>query len=112
MSSESSKIETLEPSEVSQLLEENRVLLIDVREPDEFAAERIRGALLHPLSTFNAQVIPADGIPRVIFHCAGGRRSLAAAEKHLGAGHLRAAHMAGGIAAWKAAGLPVIVSGT
>ena len=43
-----------EPEEVRDLLAEGKILLIDVREPMEYAAERIPGALLYPLSTFDA----------------------------------------------------------
>ena len=103
-----SPIETLEASEVSQLLHAGKILLIDVREPSEYASERIAGALLYPLSTFNASLLPDDGPRRVVFHCGSGKRSLAAAERRLAAGQSHAAHMGGGIAAWKAAGLPVI----
>ena len=103
-----SPIETLEASEVSQLLHAGKILLIDVREPSEYASERIAGALLYPLSTFDASLLPDDGPRRVVFHCGSGKRSLTAAERRLGAGQKHAAHMGGGIAAWKAAGLPVI----
>jgi rhodanese-related sulfurtransferase len=83
-------------------------VLVDVREPVEFAAERIAGALLYPLSTFDAAMLPDDGTRRIVFHCGSGKRSLAAAEKRLAAGQKHVAHMGGGLAAWKAAGLPVI----
>ncbi len=111
MSPQSHPIETLAPVEVARLLNTGKLLLIDVREPTEFAAERIHGALLHPLSTFDAAVLPTDGSRRVVFHCGSGKRSLTAAEKRLAAGQSHAAHMGGGIAAWKAAGLPVIAQG-
>lgn len=104
-------IETLEPAEVSRLLDAGKLLLIDVREPTEYASERIRGALLYPLSTFDAALLPADDGRRIVFHCGSGKRSLTAAEKRLAAGAPRAAHMAGGIGAWKSAGLPVISLG-
>ena len=103
-----SPIETLEASEVSQLLQAGKILLIDVREPSEYASERIAGALLYPLSTFDASMLPDDGPRRVVFHCGSGKRSLTAADRRLGAGQKHVAHMGGGIAAWKAAGLPVI----
>jgi rhodanese-related sulfurtransferase len=112
MSHHAPKVETLDPTEVSQLLEAGKVLLIDVREPAEYASERIHGALLYPLSTFDAKVLPADGTRRVVFHCAGGKRSLDAAQRRLASGSLHAAHMGGGIAAWKTAGLPVIAPGS
>jgi rhodanese-related sulfurtransferase len=43
-----------------------------------------------------------------VFHCGGGKRSLTAAERRLGAVQKYAAHMGGGIAAWKATDLTVI----
>jgi rhodanese-related sulfurtransferase len=111
MSQHSNQIETLTPAEVARLLKAGKLLLIDVREPAEYAPERIHGALLYPLSTFDASALPDDGTRRVVFHCGSGKRSLSAAEKRLAAGQSHAAHMQGGIAAWKAAGLPVIAQG-
>jgi rhodanese-related sulfurtransferase len=105
-------IETLDASEVARLLHAGKLLLIDVREPAEFESERIAGALLYPLSTFDASALPDDGSRRVVFHCGSGKRSLTAAEHRLAAGQPHAAHMGGGIAAWKAAGLPIISLGT
>ena len=107
-----SPIETLDATEVATLLSAGKLLLIDVREPSEYAAERIAGALLYPLSTFDASTLPDDGSRRVVFHCGSGKRSLTAAEHRLAAGQLHAAHMGGGIAVWKAAGLPIISPGT
>jgi rhodanese-related sulfurtransferase len=111
MNHHEAKVETLDVTEVARLLEAGKLLLVDVREPAEFAAERIQGALLYPLSTFDAKLLPPDGARRVVFHCAGGKRSLAAAEQRLAAGNAHAAHMGGGIAAWKTAGLPVLAPG-
>lgn len=96
-----------EPEEVEALLEQGRVLLVDVREPMEFAAERISGALLYPLSTFDAVHLPPEGARVVVFHCAAGGRSLTAARMRK-AGGQEAAHMAGGISEWKARGLPTV----
>lgn len=101
-------IETLEPAQLAALLKGGKVILIDVREPAEYAAERIPGALLYPLTTFDAAMLPNDESRRVVFHCGSGKRSQVAAEKRLKAGCTSAAHLAGGIAAWKTAGLPVI----
>jgi rhodanese-related sulfurtransferase len=100
-----------EPEEVQALLEQGRVLLVDVREPMEYAAERIAGALLYPLSSFEAAHLPADGERAVVFHCAAGGRSLTAARMRKAAGQ-GAAHMAGGISEWKAQGLPTVRVGS
>lgn len=94
------------PQDVQALLDEGRILLIDVREPQEYAAERIPGAMLYPLSTFDAAHLPVDDLA-IVFHCAMGGRSLTAARLRKATGH-SAAHMAGGINAWKALGLPTV----
>jgi rhodanese-related sulfurtransferase len=111
MSTQTAVVETLNPADVARLLHAGKLLLIDVREPDEYASERIPGALLYPLSTFDAAALPDDGVRQVVFHCGSGKRSLAAAERRLAAGRAHAAHMAGGLSAWKAAGLPLIATG-
>jgi rhodanese-related sulfurtransferase len=101
-------LEELSPQEIHDLLAANSILLVDVREPEEFATERIAGALLSPLSTFNASRLPLDSAPRIVFQCGSGKRSAMAAGRYLAAGAKRAAHLDGGIGAWKAAGLSVI----
>jgi rhodanese-related sulfurtransferase len=98
----------LDPRDVQALLEAGRIVLVDVREPAEYAAERIHGALLYPLSTFDATTLPADDVRELVFHCGSGKRSLDAARRRLAAGALVARHMTGGIAAWRSAGLPTI----
>jgi len=105
-------IDTIDAAEVATLLSAGKLLLIDVREPAEYQAERIAGALLYPLSTFDAAALPEDGVRQVVFHCGSGKRSLTACKQRLAAGQYHAAHMGGGIAAWKAAGLPVVTPGS
>jgi rhodanese-related sulfurtransferase len=96
-----------DPAEVKELLDAGRIMLIDVREPAEYAAERIPGALLYPLSTFDVTQLPPDESRQIVFSCAAGGRSLTAARQRLAQGQ-SAAHMAGGISEWKAVGLPTI----
>ena len=82
-------------------------LLVDVREPSEFAMMRVPGAVLLPLSTFTQrfQELPRDR-PLLMF-CAAGGRSARATDFLLANGYPDAANVAGGITAWNAAGLPV-----
>ena len=54
------RTEELSPAEVAKLLNAHQILLVDVREPDEYAAQRISGALLFPLSTLDALSLPPD----------------------------------------------------
>jgi rhodanese-related sulfurtransferase len=51
--------------------------------------------------------LPTEG-RKLVLHCGSGKRSLMAAHKLQAAGHGHLTHLAGGIQAWKAAGLPVI----
>jgi len=94
--------------EVAAGLTAGTVLLVDVREPNETAVERIAGAFELPLSCFDPHAIPDPGGRSVVFSCAVGVRSLRAAEVALAAGLPYDAHLAGGLKAWKAAGFPVL----
>ncbi len=100
-------INEMTPAAVAEALETHEIVLIDVREPHEYGAERIHGALLFPLSAFDPAALPADG-RRVVFHCGSGIRSAKAIHRCLVAEVPVDTHMAGGIQAWKRAGLPVV----
>ncbi len=95
------------PEQVHAWLANDEILLVDVREANEYALERINGALLYPLSTFDPKALPTEG-RRLVLQCGSGKRSLMAAHRLQAAGHGPLAHLAGGIQAWKAAGFPVI----
>ena len=96
----------LDPQEALRLINEG-ALLIDVREPDEHARERIPDAKLVPLSRLT---IPLDRneAQQLIFHCRSGSRTGAAADKLAAAAGGDAYILRGGLDAWKAAGLPVL----
>ncbi len=95
------------PQEVSRWLEAGEIVLVDVRETKEYDHEHISGALLLPLSSFEADVFPVLTGKPVVLHCAIGKRSAAAGRMLIKAGHARVLHMDGGLTAWKAAGLGV-----
>lgn len=102
------KVKDLTPADVKAALDAGEILLIDVREPAEFAAERIHGALNFPLSTFDPAALPLADDKRIIMQCGSGKRSAMAIERCRAAGHKLESHLGGGILAWKAAGLPTI----
>ena len=104
-----SKIAELTPEQATQRMDAGMAVVVDVREPHEYAAERIHGALLFPLSTFDPAALPEDGDRTLIFHCGTGKRSMMAANLCLEAGRDSACHIAGGLSAWKQAGLPTAV---
>ena len=84
------------------------VLLLDVREDDEWAAGRAAEAVHVALSRLDPAAVP-DELP-VVAVCRVGGRSAAAAQA-LAARGLEVANLAGGMQAWAAAGLPVVRDG-
>lgn len=96
------------PAELAQRLHDGAVTLIDVREPHEHQAERIAGAVSMPLSGFDPHALPQNPARPVVLHCARGGRSADALARCRQAGVGVAGHLAGGLAAWGAAGLPIV----
>ena len=99
-------VRDLTPQEVARGLQEGRIVLVDVREPNETAIERFPDAVLMPLSTFDPAAIPEPAGCEVVFACRSGRRSVTASLAAQEQGFAYGSHLAGGILAWKAAGLP------
>lgn len=101
-------VQDLSPEEVIEGLRRGRYLLVDVREAHEHQGERIEGALSHPLSCFDPAALPRKDGCEIVLHCGSGKRSALAVAKCLGAGYQVNRHLAGGILAWKARGLPTV----
>lgn len=88
-------------------LETRDVLLIDVREDEEWEDARLKAAILHPMSDFDVEALPApEGRPTVIM-CRSGRRSAAITALLLRKGWTDVHNLAGGILDWQEAGHPV-----
>jgi rhodanese-related sulfurtransferase len=98
---------SVDPGTVRAWLEKGEALLIDVREPDEHARERIAGARLAPLSRFDPASLVSEPGQTLVFHCNSGNRTAQAADLLLRAGG-DVYQLAGGLQSWKKAGLPVI----
>jgi rhodanese-related sulfurtransferase len=101
-------IKDLEPQDVARWMAERSILLVDVREPAEYEMERIHGAVLFPLSTFDPKSMPVSEGRMVVFQCGTGMRSAKAVAACRNAGLAIDSHLKGGLKAWKAAGLPTI----
>lgn len=82
-------------------------VLIDVREPDEYAGQHIPGARLIPLGDVPERIGEIPGEGEVYVHCRLGGRSAKAVEYLIAQGRGNARNVAGGIEAWARAGLPV-----
>ncbi|WAC47606.1 rhodanese-like domain-containing protein [Asticcacaulis sp. SL142] len=99
-------IVNLTPLDVSEGLKKGEITLIDVREPSEFAAEHIKGAINIPLSRLKTETLPEAKGRTLVMQCLAGGRSaqgvISCRDLGLGVDH----HMQGGLNDWKAAGLP------
>ena len=103
------EVTNLTPEEVAEGMRAGRMLLVDVREPNETALEALsrrgdRAAVgLRP----GRHSRPAG--KQVVFACRSGRRSITASVAAQDQGYPYKCHLAGGIMAWKQAGLPTDV---
>jgi hydroxyacylglutathione hydrolase len=82
-------------------------LAIDVRTPREHEQKHVEGSVSMPL---NRLIESVEELPRdrpILLYCAGGYRSSIAASLLQRHGFDRISEMAGGIAAWEAANLPI-----
>src|SRR5688572_13468926 len=106
-------VPSLTPAEAAQLVADGKAVLIDVREPSEWAESGVAApAVLLPKSEFDAgqagdwkDFLAKVGDKQIITYCRSGRRSGAVAAALAEKGHKVA--NAGGFQAWQDAGLPV-----
>lgn len=103
--SQGSRITEVSPLDAAGLREQGTVL-VDVREPDEWAAGHAPHAVHVPLAEVEAAAARLAG-KEVLAVCRSGGRSARAAETLARAG-IEVRNVAGGMAAWAAAGLPVV----
>jgi len=97
----------VEPQELDAMLRAGEALVVDVREPDEFAEGHIPGAVNLPLSRFSPDQLPEYEGRKLVLNCQGGKRSGQALELCGIAQSAVDTHLAGGFNAWSAARLPV-----
>jgi len=97
----------LTPNEAADRLAAGRAVLVDVREPDEFARRRVTGAQSAPLSRFAEASLAAEPGQDVIFTCRSGLRTEENGARLAIRFAGRAYMLTGGVDAWAAAGLPV-----
>ena len=101
------ELKTATAAEIKAWIDAGKADLYDIREVDEHAHEHIAGAVLHPLSSFDATKIKTDADKICVFHCGSAMRTGNAAEQLCAVGYRDIYHMDGGIAGWKQAGLAV-----
>jgi rhodanese-related sulfurtransferase len=101
-------VKDVDPQTLSDWLGAGQALVVDVRPPEMFAAERIPGALSRPLPTLGRSSLPELGGRRLVMQCEVGVASEKAARKVLEeVWPAEIYHLPGGLRAWKRAGLAV-----
>lgn len=108
------KITDINAETLKQWIDEDssNILLIDVREKQEFSSSYISGAQFFPLSSFNSKEISAPKNKKLVFYCAGGVRSMKAANswgQEFGEG-MEIYNLEGGINKWKESGFSTVTN--
>src|SRR6476661_8030470 len=96
----------LPPPRVAELLRENSVQLVDVREPYEREAGHVAGSRHVPLAELTTAASTIDPSRPIVFVCRVGARSSMAAWSFARAGY-DAHNLDGGMVGWAASGLPL-----
>lgn len=97
-------VHELSMDDVAEGLEAGSILLVDVREPHEFAMGHIPGSVSMPLSQFDPSALPVQDGRRIVFSCAAGVRSLRALDLARAAGMDVDSHYLGGFKDWLMSG--------
>ena len=103
----SGKCSELTPAEAQRMLAEGNLFIIDVRTPGETKFGKIKGSMLIPLDEIGRRMAEVPQDKRVLLCCASGMRSRVAAGVLWRSGYRELYNLAGGVAAWQRAGLPM-----
>jgi rhodanese-related sulfurtransferase len=101
-------ISEISPAEAAEKIERGEAHLIDVREQDQWISGHAAGAEHLSRGTIELEIedkFPDLNAP-IICYCGGGGRSALATESLQKMGYTNVRSLAGGLKAWKAAGLP------
>ncbi|MEJ5240685.1 MAG: molybdopterin-synthase adenylyltransferase MoeB [Anaerolineales bacterium] len=88
------------PTELAERLQNNGILLLDVREPHELEISRLPGAINIPLGQLAARLSELDSAREMVVFCKAGTRSARALELLVSAGFRKVKNLKGGINAW------------
>ena len=97
-------------AEAVRLVNREKGVLVDVSEPEEFAAAHAKGARNVPLSTLTGTDLPSNKALPVVLLCKTGARAQRAAGILQKQGYANAVAVQGGLTAWREASLPVETS--
>lgn len=97
----------IDPTTLQRRLQNDEVILIDIREPDEYRREHIQGARLVPLNAIDQHDFEHERQRAVVFTCRSGNRTAMHSARLLAKGFRESYMLAGGLDGWKKQGLPV-----
>ncbi|MGV3557185.1 MBL fold metallo-hydrolase [Larkinella arboricola] len=103
-------VESISADQFAQQYTQGQV--VDVRKPDEFSAEHVKGAENLPLDNLNDHMAEVSKTKPVYVHCAGGYRSMVAASILKARGFDNLINVEGGMGAIKKTGQVPIVNET
>ncbi len=102
-------LEKIGPEQLKDWLENDQVLLIDVREPWENQNARIEGSILVPLNSVSLDKLSEVGNKKIVVYCKSGRRSEIACQELLDHNFgLEIYNLEGGIDSWMKKGYKVL----
>ena len=100
---------TITSKQLKEMINKNEIILVDVREPIEYEAEHIEGAMLIPLAELDRSKLSNIVDKTIVLYCRSGKRSESAYEKIK---NYELKHnyysLKGGILAWKEDGYETI----
>lgn len=102
------EVQIVRPEQLKQWLDDDQVILVDIRTPAEHGTEKIPGSILVPMEGFDVQQLPHSEGKRMVFYCRTGNRSGRLGHKLLETRQMASVlHLNEGLEGWKRAGLPV-----
>jgi hydroxyacylglutathione hydrolase len=108
MPHERADVANIEPNNAQDWLREHQnAVVLDVREPEEYAAGHVPGAVSIPQADLALQLVQVPRDKEVLVVCQGGTRSLRAAKFLHQVGYHHVTNLQGGTSGWRAAGNPV-----
>lgn len=104
-----SSVTHVDPATAEKRIAESRVVVLDIRTPQEYAAGHLAGArnLDFNGADFAQKLAQLDRNQTYLVHCASGRRSTQSLETFQKLGFTSVLHLDGGIKAWTKAGKPI-----
>jgi rhodanese-related sulfurtransferase len=106
-------IKNIDSETLKKWLDNNEAVIVDVREPAEYQANKINGSSLIPLANICKKSLPQCQNKKLVLHCHSGKRSQSACQKLLAEdSDLEIYNLEGGISAWIVAGNAAQKSGS